>query len=80
MDFGKESEHSLYASLTRSKQILRKKLGGEMDFSYGKYKAFLEIRESDSDITATEIEKTTMRQIKNGKCGEVQHYGEGNRM
>ena len=57
MDFGKESEHSLYVSLTRSKQILRKKLGGEMDFSYGKYKAFLEIRESDSDITATEIEK-----------------------
>ncbi len=67
MDFGKESEHSLYASLTRSKQILRKKLGGEMDLSYGKYKAFLEIRESDSDITATEIEKMTMRQIKNGK-------------
>lgn len=37
----------------------------EMGLSYGKYKAFLEIQELDQDITAEEIEKMTMRQIKN---------------
>lgn len=37
----------------------------EMGLSYGKYRAFLEIQKWDSDITVEEIEKMTMRQIRN---------------
>ena len=37
----------------------------EMGLSYGKYRAFLEMQKLDSDITVEEIEKMTMRQIRN---------------
>lgn len=36
----------------------------EMGFSYGKYKAFLELKELDPNITSEEVQEMTMREIQ----------------